>query len=47
MINSVMREETVKVITWERLYEAVQEDPVLVKLMEVVLSSHDVYKDLK
>ena len=36
-IHSVMRGDTVKVITWERLYEAVQEDQVLVKLMEVVL----------
>ena len=40
------------VITWERLYEAVQEDPLLVKLMEVVLrgfpqSSHDVDEHLK
>ena len=51
-INSVMREDKVTVITWERLYEVVQEDPLLVKLMEVVLrgfpqSSHDVDEDLK
>ena len=51
-INSVMREDKVTVITWERLYKAVQEDPLLVKLMEVVLrgfpqSSHDVDEDLK
>ena len=47
-----MRGDTVKVITWERFYELVQEDPVLVKLMEVVLrgfpqSSHDVDENLK
>ena len=47
-----MRGDTVKVITWERFYELVQEDPVLVKLMEVVLrgfpqSSHDVDEDLR
>ena len=47
-----MREDKVTVITWERLYEAVQEDPLLVKLIEVVLrglpqSSHDVDEDLK
>ena len=51
-IHSVMRGVTVKVIAWERLYEGVHEDQVLVKLMEVVLrgfpqSSHDVDKDLK
>ena len=41
-----------KVITWERLYESVQEDQLLAKMMEVVLrrflqSSHDVDEDLK
>ena len=51
-IHSVMRGDTPKVVTWERLYEAVQEDKVLVKLIEVVLrvfpqSSHDVDEDLK
>ena len=51
-IHSIMRGETVKVITWERLYKAFQEDPVLLKLMEVVLrgfpqSGHDVDEDLK
>ena len=47
-----MSGDTVKVITWEKLYKAVHEDQVLVKLMEVVLqgfpqSSHDVDEDLK
>ena len=45
-----MRGDTVKVIIWEKLYEAVQEDQVMVKLMEVVLrgfpqSSLDVDED--
>ena len=51
-IHSVMSVDTVKVITWEKLYKAVQEDPVLAKLMEVVLrgfpqSSHDVEENIK
>ena len=41
-----------KVITWKKLYGAVQEDPVLVNMIEVVLrgipqSSHDVDEYLK
>ena len=51
-IHSVMRGDKVNVITSEKLYDVVQVDQVLVKLMEVVLrgfqqSSHDVDEDLK
>merc|ERR1712096_292805 len=51
-INSVMRLDEIYVITWEKLYEAVQEDPVMVKLIEVVLrgfpqSSYDIDEELK
>ena len=49
---SLLSSEEISVITWERLYEVANEDPVLVKLMEVVLrgfpqSSYDVDEELK
>ena len=34
---SILSSDEISVITWERLYEVANEDPVLVKLMEVVL----------
>ena len=36
-VHSVMRSDKIKVITWDRLYEAANEKPLMVKLMEVVL----------
>jgi hypothetical protein len=50
-VHAVMRTEKIKVMTWDRFYEAVQEEPLMVKLMEVVLqgfpqSSFDIYEDL-
>ena len=49
---SLLSSEEISVITWERLYEVANEDPVLVMLMEVVLrgfpqSSDDVDEELK
>jgi hypothetical protein len=35
-VHTVMRTDEIKVITWDRLYEAAQEEPLMVKLMEVV-----------
>ena len=36
-VHAVMRTDEISVITWDRLYEAAQEEPLMVKLMEVVL----------
>ena len=36
-VHAVMRTDEIKVITWDRLYKAAQEEPLMVKLMEVVL----------
>jgi hypothetical protein len=49
---SLLGSEEISVITWERLYEVANDDPVMVKLMEVVLrgfpqSSYDVDEELK
>jgi hypothetical protein len=49
---SILGSEEISVITWERLYEAANEDRVLVKLKDVVLrgfpqSSYDVDEELK
>ena len=51
-VHAVMRTDEINVITWNRLYEAVQEEPLMVKLMEVVLrgfpqSSYDIHEDLR
>ena len=51
-VHAVMRTDEIKVITWDRLYEAAQEEPLMVKLMEVVLrgfpqSSYDIDEDLR
>ena len=35
-VKAVMNSDKIKVITWDRLYEATQEDPVMVRLVEMV-----------
>ena len=47
-----MRTDEIEVIMWNRLYEAAQEEPLMVKLIEVVLrgfqqSSYDLDEDLR
>ena len=51
-VHAVMRTGKIKAITWGRLHEAAQEDPLMVKLTEVVLrgfpqSSYDVDEELR
>ena len=51
-VHGVMRTEEIKVIPWDRLYEAAKEEPLMVTLMEVVLqgfpqSSYDIDEDLR
>ena len=51
-VHAVIRTDEIKVITWDRLYEAAQEEPLIVKLMEVVLrgfphSIYDLDEDLR
>ena len=51
-VHAVKRTDEISAIAWDRLYEAAQEEPLMVKLMEVVLrevpqSSYDVDEELK
>jgi hypothetical protein len=35
-VKAVMHSDKIKVITWDRLYEATQEDPVMIRLVEMI-----------